>query len=145
MPTNTINVKDLLSKPADSFERPPILPAGHFRGTIVKHEFDRSRQKKTPLIRFYLNPTEPEDDVDPEDVANIDLKKVLLRHEFYLTQNALYRLGDFLNAVLGESSENVDERIPMTTGLEVIIGVRQRMGDNGEPAGNEVADVTAAE
>ena len=141
----TVNVKDLLSKPADSFERPPILPAGHYTGTFVKHEFDKSRQKKTPLIRFYLNPTTPGDDVDPDEVRNIDFKKVLLRHEFYLTPGAMYRLGDFLDAVLGESSDNVDERIPQTTGLEVHIGLRQRMNDDGDPAGNEVTTVTAAE
>jgi hypothetical protein len=141
----TINVKDLLSKPADSFERPPVFPAGHYLGTIVKHEFDKSRAKKTPLIRFYLNPTAPSDDVDPEDVANIDLKKVLWRYEFYLTPTAMYRLADFLDAVLGESTESLDERIPSTSGTEVLIGIRQRTNDEGEVTGNEVTKVTAAE
>ena len=141
----TVNVKDLLSKPADSFERPPVFPQGHYFGTIVKHEFDKSRAKKTPLIRFYLNPTGGSDDVDPEEIANIDLKKVLWRYEFYLTAKSMYHLADFLDRVLGESSERLDERVPMTTGTEVLIGIRQRINDEGEVTGNEVTKVTSAE
>jgi hypothetical protein len=137
-----VNVSDLLRQPTDKAERPALLPDGHFTGTILRHEFDKSRQKKTPLVRFFLNPTGVSTDLTEEDIEGINLKTLELRLEFYLTPKSMYRLADFLDGVLGEGSgEGYDERLPETNGANVIFGVRQRLNDEGKPIGNEVTTV----
>lgn len=140
----TVDVRALLSQATNTVERPPVLPQGHFHGTVLRSEFDKSRQKKTPLIRFYLNPTSAGDDVAEEDMEGINLKAIELRYEFYLTPKSMYRLSDFLDALLGEAEgSSFDERIPEVIGAACLIGVRQRLDDDGKAVGNDITTVTA--
>jgi len=138
----TVNVRELLSRPSNTVERPPVLPAGHFEGSVLRFEFGKSGQKKTPQVTFFFSVSGATSDVDEEDVAGINFQRVELRQVFYLTDKALYRLVDFLDAVQGESTENIDDRINELPGTAVIIGVRQRLNDDGEATGNDVTTVT---
>lgn len=139
----TVNVRELLSRPSNTVERPPILPAGHYEGTVTRFEFGKSGQKKTNQITFFYSVSGATDDVDPSEVEGINFARVELRQVFYLTDKALYRLVDHLDAIMGQSGDNIDDRINETPGTSVIICVRQRLNDDGEPTSNDVTTVTA--
>ena len=98
----TTTFRSLLSQPTDTVERPRALAAGHYIGTCTRHEFGVSKQKQTPFVRFFFTPTEETADVQEGANAGIDFGKKELRTEFYITPSSLYRLSDFLDAVLGK-------------------------------------------
>lgn len=141
-----VNFRELLSMPTDSAERPRSLPDGHYKGSIGTHEFDRSKKKQTPFVRFMVKIDEPTADVDPAQVNGIDFSRLELRADYYITPKSLYRLSDMLDAVLGkETGRSFDERIPGTRGAKVIIGVKRRLNEDGTDSGyNDVDTLIAA-
>lgn len=93
--------QNLLQKPADEFEAPKPIPEGTFIHAIKGFKFGKSSEKKTPFVEFDLGVVEPLPDVNEEALKDwlgdetIDKKKVR-GLTFYLTGDAMYRLGEFL-------------------------------------------------
>lgn len=138
--------RELLSQPTDVVERPRALATGHYIGEIKSHEFGVSRQRQTPFVRFILVPLEETEDVEAGANAGIDLSKKELRKDFYITPNALYRLSDMLDAVLGKSTgRSFDERIPETRSTRVMFAVTSRTNDDATETYNDVGTVVAAD
>jgi hypothetical protein len=124
---STSTFRELLGQATDTVERPRAIADGHYLGTVTSHEFGTSRQKQTPFVRFLLVPDEETADVEHGANAGIDLSRVELRADYYITPNSLYRLSDMLDAVLGkEQGRSFDERIPETRNARVMIGVSHR-------------------
>lgn len=136
--------RTLLSKSTDTIERPKPLPQGTYYGTISRHEFGESSNKRTPYVRFHLQLTGPSDDIDPDMMEGIDCTKKTLRRDFYLTEDALYRLKDFMESLgIETAGRSLGEVIPETTGMPVMISVTQRNSQDGKEVYNDVGDVVA--
>lgn len=103
-PTNNVpgDFRSLLEKPADSYEAPKPTPEGSFVHLIKGFKFDKSTgEKKTPYVEFALTMIEPLPDVDEAALAEFlngqSLGEKNVRGAtYYLTQDAMYRLGEFL-------------------------------------------------
>src|SRR5215510_10206233 len=89
----------LLDADPTSFERPPLIPEGDFLGLIKSRKFDKSAQKKTPYVRFDFQLISPMDSVSPEAMVGVDLAKTKPHDEFYLTEDAMFRLREFFEIV----------------------------------------------
>lgn len=126
------NFAEILSKKVEETERPKPLPPGNYVCTVVRHEFGESSQKKTPFVRFWLKHISPMDDVDQSMLpANWQNKESRL--DFYLTDDALFRLRDFLEKTLGLSTAGMaySDLIPATTGMNCIATFKHEInGDN---------------
>lgn len=137
-----VNFKALLSKPAGQAERPKVLPAGDYPGIVAKFEMGESSQKKTPYVRFLVNLTGWPDDVPEEDRVTtkedgtqvaIDLSKKQQKVDFYLTEDALFRLDDFIKSVGAETSgKTYEEIIPECVGAHVLLALTQETNDKGD-------------
>lgn len=92
---STPNLRDLLSRPADGFKAPPPLPAGTYYGTISGTEYGESREKKTPYVRFTVKLMSPGQDIEPSMLEGIDLSRRDQRVDFFLTEDAVFRLVEF--------------------------------------------------
>lgn len=140
-----VDFKKILSKPADKVERPKALPAGTYFGNIDKYTFDESKQKKTPYIRFFVKVASPGPDVDAASLEGIDLSKKQLQKDFYLTDESLYRLTDFLAALgINITGRSIDECVPETKGMSVQVAVTQRAGgDEGKDIFNDIGSIAA--
>lgn len=139
------NFRELLGRATDSVERPRAIADGHYMGRIASHEFGTSRQKQTPYVRFIIVPEEACPDVENGANDGIALGSRELRKDFFITPNALYRLSDMLDAVLGkESGRSFDERIPETRDARVMIGVGHRNSEDGVETYNEVNTIVKA-
>jgi len=115
-----VDFSNLLTKPVDTIERPPVLPAGHYFGSVAKYEFGESSQKKTPYLRVHVQLHSPDADIDPESIAKIDLSKRTLRSDFFLTEDALYRLKDFLiSCEVKTEGRTLNEVIPEIINAQV--------------------------
>lgn len=135
----------LLQGATDQVERPRALANGHYIGTIKTNEFGTSSQKQTPYVRFLLTPEEETDDVEAGANEGINLANKEMRKDFYITPASLYRLSDFLDAVLGQQSGlSFDERIPQTRSVRVLFHVTSRTSEDGKETYNDVGTVVAA-
>ena len=127
-----VDFKKLLSKNMDEVERPRPLAPGTYYGRVSKFSVDVSKEKKTPYVRLLLAVTSAGDGVDLDSLNGVDLSKKQLRKDFYLTNDAEYRLKDFLKScgiqVAGRSFEST---IPEAVNAPVIMEVTQRAATDG--------------
>lgn len=140
----TVNFAEILSKKVEETERPKPLPAGNYVASIVKHEFGESSQKKTPYIRFWLRMMSPMDDVDQSLLPN-NWQQKELRLDFYLTDEAMFRLKDFLEKTLQMSTAGLaySEIIPATTGMSCLATIKHEI--NGDQIYSVIGDTAAAQ
>lgn len=93
--SDPIDLRDLLNKPLGDYPDRPNLPgAKTFFGKLVKVETDHSRQKKTPLFRFFARLTDPGKDVTQAEMkavadAGFSLADYEVFAEYYVTPNAM--------------------------------------------------------
>ena len=130
------NFASLLNKPADDVKRPVTLPEGTYFGVIQGHEFGESSQKKTPFVQFNITLSHADDDVDLEGLE-VDNKKV--RTTFYLTDESMYRLTDFIKSLgIETDGRTLGELIPQTTGQSVKVDLAKRPNQAGDDYFNDV-------
>lgn len=147
-----VNFNALLSKPADEVKRPVAKPAGTYLGTVKEYKFEESRQKKTPYCRFVVQNIMPGEDVDqaalqgtPES-GPIDLSKWNPHRDFYLTDDSLYRLKDFLESCkIDTKGRTFGEMVPEVKGKSVMLTVTQRPSEDGTQLFNDITDMKGAE
>lgn len=109
----------LLDADPTSFERPPTVPEGDFLLLIKGRSYGQSAQKKTPYVRFEYQFIAPMESVPEEALAGIDLSRAKPRDDFYLTEDAMYRLTEFLE-ILGCIQPSMRDSIDAAVGQQVI-------------------------
>lgn len=128
------DLSNLLSKKADEIEKPKPLPVGHYGWLVGAYKAVTSAKKGTPGLEFEVTPFEAKDDVDQELLAEVkEPFKRARRLTFWLTEDSLYRLVDFLR-ILGIDTEGKEivEILPDTQSTQFIAPIKHEMGDNGE-------------
>lgn len=101
----------LLDADPTQFERPPLVPEGDFLSLIKGRKFDKSAQKKTPYVRFDFQLIAPMESVSQEALDGIDLAKAKPHDDFYLTEDAMFRLRELfelVDAVMPSTRESID-------------------------------------
>lgn len=141
---------NLLSTKLEDIKRPPVRPAGTYHATISNYQLGESSQKKTPYVRFSFANIQPGEDIDPEtlkdtDGASIDLSKWKPTADFYITPDALFRLKDLIEGLkIPSNGRSLNETLPETRGLPVILTVSMRATEDGSGFFNRVESVAAA-
>lgn len=128
-----VDFSHILSKPVDEAKRPPLLPAGTYHGMLGQYQLGETKSdKKTPFVRYNVQLTGPGDDIDPSDLADIDLSKRTLYHDFYLTEDSQFRLREFMESCgLSVSGRSFGETIPELTGAQVLVKIVHRPSRDG--------------
>lgn len=141
-----VDFKSLLSKPVDAVEKPRPLPAGTYFGKIAKYEFlEAKNEKKTPYMRAHLALHSAADDVSSDDLRGIDITKKTLRRDFYLTDDALYRLKELIESCkIPTGGRTLSETIPDLLNAQVMVSVTQRSSQTGDEIYNDVSSVVGA-
>jgi len=140
-----VDSRTLLQKPADEIKRPPVLPAGTYHGIVKSYEFKKSKEKQTPYVEVILGLQAPGDGIDPETVIGIDFSKKQLRKSYFLTEDAIYRLKEFLESCgHPTTSRTLGEVIPEMVNSPVLIEVTQRNSQDGSEIFNDAGNVKGA-
>jgi hypothetical protein len=95
-------------------------------------------------VRFGLKFHSASNDVDPKDLADIDLSARKMSTDFYLTPDARFRLKDFLESLgLKTAGSTFDELIPEAVGQSVIAYITQRFNPErpDDPPRNNIKSV----
>lgn len=129
-----VDFASLVNVQAETIERPKPLPAGSYTALIEKQEFGTTSEKQTPYCRYLFKPTQAQDDVDATALAEVNLSKISLRQDYWLTPDAVYRLKEFLEKTLGIEStgKTIGEMIPQAVGQQVLINVKHSIDRKGE-------------
>lgn len=119
-----VDFKGMLTKPVGTAERPKSKPDGTYNGVVEGFRFDVSKIKKTPFVRFTMGNVSPGADVNQEELAEakIDLSKWKPTIDFYLTDDALFRLQDVIEKIVPNSQgRSFNETIPEMKGKPVLM------------------------
>lgn len=96
---------DLLNAPIEDITKPALVPNGTYHGQIIKHSFDKSREKQTDFCRLAVKLLAPTEDVDQE-LASERADRIVKfegHKDFFITPDAVWRLKEFCVSVLGEA------------------------------------------
>lgn len=146
----TVNFDNLLSMPMDQIKKPPVKPAGTYHAVIAEYKFGKSAKKGTPFVEFIFTGVNPGEDIDPDQLKDsdgtpIDLGKWRPNHQFYLTQDSAFRLKDFIESLqIKSSGRTLNETIPETKGLPVLLTVSMKATEDGTGFFNRIESVIAA-
>jgi len=141
------NFGALLDKPASDVERPKPLPQGSYH-CIVKGlpRFDKYSKKFTEFVEFTLQPTAAGEDVDEEDLAAMGgIANKTIRATYYITEDALWRLKDFLSHCGIEEDGSLRNMIDQTPNCEVIAFIKHRASEDGQSVFAELAKTAPVE
>jgi hypothetical protein len=142
-----VDFKTLLSKPAGEAKKPPTLPAETYPGVIKSYELGDNNKNKTPYVRFHTQLVGWPDSVDDQELRKaVDLTKRQLRKDYYLTDEALWRLDEFLRSMgLEPSGRTYEEVLPEAVNKPVNVEVQQYMNQQTNEVGNQIGNLTARE
>lgn len=133
-----------LRKPAGEAKKPPVLPMGDYPGQIKSFELGDQNKNKTPYVRLHLGLTDWASGVEP--LPEVELSKRQFRRDFYLTDDALWRLDELIRScgahVEGQSYE---ESLPNLVGASVLIEVQQGMSEKNNELFNQVGKVVGTD
>lgn len=140
-----------LSRPAGKAVRPPALPVENYPGKIQSYEYGDNNTNKTPYVRYQLSLTDWPDSIPEEkrffkdregNLVPINLQRVRLRRDFFLTDDALWRLDEFLRSCdVDPDGHEYGEVCPQVIGCDVTVEVQQYLNQNTNEIGNQVGRV----
>jgi hypothetical protein len=145
-----LDLSNLLRRPANAAVKPGALPVGDYPGIIKSHEFGDNNRNKTPYVRFQLGlmgwpdsvPDSERGQVDGEGkFVPIDLTKRTLRRDYFLTDDAMWRLTDLIKSCGLDAGKPYEELIPALIGMQVTVNVQQYVNQNTSEVGNDVGKV----
>jgi hypothetical protein len=141
------NYNTLLDKTVGSAERPKAVPLGIYQGIITEMGFDVSSKKKTPYVRYSVRPIKPVNGVDPdlfEAAGGQDrLNKMKIGLDFYLTEDAMWRLREFLEDSLRIdcTTRSFKEAIPYAVNQQIYFVMDVQVSDDGKASYNQIKSV----
>ena len=140
------NFSEILSSAKlGEIEKPKPMPIGSYEANIVKIEFDKSSQKKTPLVRFHFSIVQALEDVSEDDLEEFgDVVGKKAKTDFYLTDAALHMLQDFILYHVGLDIEgtSLEEAIPQCQNNVVGIRIKHEISQRDNETVFAVVDAT---
>ncbi len=137
---NAPNFSSILDQAPTEIEKPKPLPVGSYIGLVDGiPQFDKSKIQKTDFVAFNLKPLQAKEDVDQTLLAEALKGKALAEKKlrpltFYLTEDAVYRLDEFLfqHLEVGElGTLPRKQAISMAPGRQVGFTIRHEPSQDG--------------
>lgn len=136
------NYASLLDKPASLDDRPKTQPQGSYL-CLVKGlpAYDKSSQKQTDYVEFTFQVLQAGPDVDEDDLTAwltkadgtvTALTDKTFKNRFYLTDNSIFMLNDFLDHCGTDDVKIRRERIDETPNAEVVVYIRHEGRKDGQ-------------
>lgn len=130
------NFSSILKTAPSAVERPKPMPQGTYICMVQGlPRFDKSSKKQTEFVEFTLKLLSAGEDVDQEELAALGgIGDKTIKATYYLTENALWRLKDFL-AHCGmdiEAYESFEAAIEDTPSKQVGVFITHEASQDGE-------------
>lgn len=128
---------------AGQAKKPPTLPIGDYPGIIKS--FEQAKAKTgTEILRFHVGLMGWPANAEP--MEGVDLSKRQMRKDFYLTDDALWRLDEFfrLVGVVPDGVKTYEELAPSAVGANCTATVSQYLNEATGEFGNNIEKLTTA-
>ncbi len=139
----------VLDTPAGDIERPKPLPVGSYVCVVQgQPRIDKSTKKQTEFVEYTLKLLEALDDVDDEALKDIGgIKDKTTRITFYLTENSIFRLKEFLEhcGIEMEDKGSLRQYIGEATGQQVVAHIVHEASQDGDAVYARVKNTTPVE
>ena len=133
----------ILNRKSGDVERPKPLPIGEYLFKIKGlPNFDKSSKKGTPYVEFTCVPIEAQDSVDADDLEESltrksgkkQLQDMVQKLTFYLTDDALFRLKEFMvnDLSIEEGDKTLQAMIDETANAEFIGTIKHTPTNDGK-------------
>lgn len=131
---SNVDFSAILNKKVNEVEAPASFPAGSYNMVVLGYTTGTSQKKNTPYIEFEFGVQSPNEDVDMDEYNKI--KNPAERHlktQFYITEESLFRLKDFLKAcgIDVECDRTLNELLPEATGTTVVGIIKKELAQDG--------------
>ena len=142
-----VDFASLLDVNIDDIKAPKALPAGTYHAIISSYKFDKTKPKDgkepTNTLHIELALQEAGPDIDHSDLEGIDITKRRASFDFYLTEDALYRVKKFLESLgIARTGVSLSELIPEIVQLPCLIEMSKILrSDNSGEFTNRVISV----
>lgn len=141
---STVDLGSLLKKPAGQAKKPPALDAANYPGVLKSFEVGNQNKNQTPYVRFHVGITGWGEGVEPQ--ADVDLSKRQMRRDYFLTDDALWRLDEFIRSCgIEANGRSYEEVCPELIGHPVTVEVQQYMNQTSNEIGNQIGKMTGAQ
>lgn len=150
-----VDFSQYMRKPAGQATKPAALFPADYPAVVASFEKPAENKNGNVFIRFQFRLTGwgnavPEDekfvkdkDGKPTDTP-IDPTKRQMRRDFFMTEDALYRLDEFIRACgVNPEGQSYEETIPQCVGANVSVGVEQYVNQKSNEIGNNIGNVSA--
>lgn len=141
------NFTDILNTKSEEIEKPKPLPVGQYLWSIPNlFEQEEIGEKKTPALIWKCKCIAPQSDVDMAALAESgNAKDRDQRITFFLSEDALHRLRDFLTKLgISENGRTIGERAADATGRTFLASIRHRPSKDGSQIYGEIDTNTIA-
>lgn len=138
------NFTSILDRNPTEVEKPKPIPAGTYSTIIIgQPRFDKSSKKQTEFVEFSHKIVAQGEDVSEEDLNEAltkpdgsvrPLQDIVMKNTFYLTENAAWRLKDFLKDVgfdVDDDSVSMREMVEGCAGRSVGVFVKHEPSQDG--------------
>lgn len=149
----TPQLSSILDRQYGDAERPKPMPVGTYRMMVTgAPRFDKSKNKGTEFVEFTLKYISAEEDVDEDDLREaltkstgetVPIQEKTNRLTFYLTEDAVYRLDDFLRHLGIDGEFSRAQAIAEATNRECLASIRHTPSDDGERVFANIAKTAA--
>lgn len=142
---NTPNFSSILDRTSTGkVERPKALPVGTYYAVVDgPPRQDKSSKKGTPFVEFKLKLIQAGEDVDADDLERVltradgstkNIQDLSVNATFYLTEDALWRLDEFLIEDLEIDMEGRTRAsaISDAIGKQVMVTLKHEPSDDGQ-------------
>ncbi len=136
------NFGSVLDKPTDSIERPKPIPQGTYTLAVQgMPRFDKSTKKQTEYVEFTCKILQAGDDVDADELKEMGgISDKTLKHTFYLTENSIYRLKEFLLDDLKlDEEDTLRPMIEKAVGAQFLAQIKHTPSDDGKSVYSNIA------
>ncbi len=132
--------EEILSKPPSQIKAPQAFPVGTYH-TIVEGPPTpgKSSQKQTDFLQFKFKILSPMQDVDAQQAAETQVVGKVIQTDFYITDNAAWRLTEFLIDHLGLAAFNgkgeeksTKELLSEAPGQQVLVKLKHELSQDGK-------------
>lgn len=133
----------ILNRQSGDVERPKPLPIGEYAFKIKGlPNFDKSSKKGTPYVEFTCIPVQAQESVNEEDLEESltrksgkkQLSDMVQKLTFYLTDDALFRLKEFMvnDLKIEEGDKTLQAMIEETANAEFIGTIKHTPTNDGK-------------
>ena len=152
----TPSFASVLDRPSDSIERPRPLPVGTYLWATKDQPKQDKAKTGTEYVEFTCIPLQAGEDVDAEALQECLTNKATgevkplgsktRRLTFYLTEDSIYRLNDFLTHLGVEAgSTTLRQRLSMSPGCQFLGSVIHKPSQDGTAIFDNIGNTAPVE